>query len=724
APGSLDVAHSLNNLGKVALKRGDLEIAQDYHMGTLEIYERLAPGSLDVADVLNGLGNVAFNRGDLETARDYHLRALEIRERLAPGSLDVAHSLNNLGYIAFNRSDLETAQDYHTHGLQIQERLAPGSLEVARSLNDLGRTFLARQHPQAALTYFQQAVEILEQQRTQISAPEARALLLAQHTTEYANLTQCYLTLQQVELAFATLERIRARSFLELLAERRLDFQAQAPADMLAQQQKLDRQRANLYDQLAQLSVTAAEEANIQVLQRDLRDVEHQQQELAAAFRKASPRYASLQYPQPLNCRQAQAALDPGTLQLSYLVGDEQTFLFALSRRGLHAVTLPIGQKVLAERVQSFRETLDLFNLESRSGRAREQGQALYELLLAPVQTDIRKAKRLLLCLDGPLHSLPFAALVTNSDEPAGYLGVQKPLHSTFSMTVYAQIRSRQDTPTAQSPSPSTRPSEREGRQTRQMVTSTLQQVGRLLALGDPLYSLAPALAVSRSGSKKRRRATASAVNAFEVHNPELAALHRRGLSLDPLPHTRAEVEAIGQLFPQNAILHLGAEATKIVVKQKSAQADILHLACHGWLDAKMPFSSGLILSQPEMLGPSAPTDDNGLLQAWEVFGLKLQADLVVLSCCESGLGQAMAGEGLVGLTRAFTYAGARSVLASLWEIHDASTAAFMTYFYTAWKEGASKDVALQQAIVQMRAHPQWKHPFYWAPFLLNGDWS
>ena len=117
--------------------------------------------------------------------------------------------------------------------------------------------------------------------------------------------------------------------------------------------------------------------------------------------------------------------------------------------------------------------------------------------------------------------------------------------------------------------------------------------------------------------------------------------------------------------------------------------------------------------------------EDNGLLQAYEVFEhVRLNADLVVLSACQTGLGREMRGEGLIGLTRAFLYAGANSVVVSLWEVSDASTAALMKEFYQELRKGTSKDVALQKAQMAVRGHPKWQHPFYWAPFILVGDWQ
>ena len=158
-------------------------------------------------------------------------------------------------------------------------------------------------------------------------------------------------------------------------------------------------------------------------------------------------------------------------------------------------------------------------------------------------------------------------------------------------------------------------------------------------------------------------------------------------------------------------------------VLQESGQFDIVHLACHGWIDPYVPLSSALVLSLPEALGERALDGDNGLLQAWEVFQkLRLNADLVVLSACRTGLGLELPGEGLLGLTRAFQYAGARSLVVSLWEIDDDSTSRFMAAFHAALQAGTRKAEALQTAVKTLQADPAWQHPYYWSAFVLIGD--
>jgi len=195
-------------------------------------------------------------------------------------------------------------------------------------------------------------------------------------------------------------------------------------------------------------------------------------------------------------------------------------------------------------------------------------------------------------------------------------------------------------------------------------------------------------------------------------------------MRLTPLPGTREEVEGIARLFGKSATKRLGAAATEAAAKRESPQADIVHFACHGWLDGQMGMNSGLALSQPEALGWEAKGDDDGLLQAWEIFGqVKLKAELVVLSACQTGLGERMRGEGLIGMTRALQYAGARSVVASLWKIPDESTGQLMVEFYRQWRGGKSKDEALRQAQLKVMKDGKHSHPFYWAAFVLVGEW-
>jgi len=208
----------------------------------------------------------------------------------------------------------------------------------------------------------------------------------------------------------------------------------------------------------------------------------------------------------------------------------------------------------------------------------------------------------------------------------------------------------------------------------------------------------------------------------------------QRGFEFEPIPFSRGEVGNISGLFPQAAV-YLGREATEEQAKSLPRNTRIVHFATHATLDERFPLNSAVVLSIPEKFEEGK---DNGLLQAWEIFErVRIDADLVVLSACESGLGKEMGGDGLIGLTRAFQYAGARSVMASLWKISDRTTAELMVRFYKHWKEGLPKDEALRAAQMELIQGPikvkneQGKEveidasaPYYWAAFQIHGDWQ
>lgn len=355
-------------------------------------------------------------------------------------------------------------------------------------------------------------------------------------------------------------------------------------------------------------------------------------------------------------------------LALSYSIGDEWSYLFVLGpgRDRFAVFPIPAGQKTLREEVRRLRALID-----QREGGAQAFLRAagrLTSLLLAPAAREIAAADRLLMVPDGPLHLLPFAVLA----DPAKprFLVESKPVHTAASATLFAELKSHR----------------------------RANRPPRLLGFGDPFYTAAA-----------------------PAHDPVLRGAVREGLRLDPLPATRAEVQALGALFPEDAQIYLGAEATEERAKAAGPERSLIHFACHALVNERFPLESALVLSLPDRSGEGR---DNGLLQAWEVFEqVHLDADLVTLSACDSALGKEQAGEGLLGLTRAFQYAGARSVVASLWSVEDSSTAELMKRFYGHLKHGKTKDEALRAAQADLIHSPDLSQPYHWAAFQLSGDW-
>jgi CHAT domain-containing protein len=195
-----------------------------------------------------------------------------------------------------------------------------------------------------------------------------------------------------------------------------------------------------------------------------------------------------------------------------------------------------------------------------------------------------------------------------------------------------------------------------------------------------------------------------------------------RNVALLPLPGTREEVQAVADLFGARGQAFLGLEATEEAVRALPKGTPFLHFACHGLQDSALPMNSALVLTLPKQEGADKDHTHDGLLQAWEIMqDLRLDTDCVVLSACETALGQDQKEEGILGLSRAFFYAGARSLVVSQWAISDESTARLMKAFYKEILAGSPKDQALQRAQAILAATPGFAHPFHWAAFDLHG---
>ena len=672
SPDGKELADSLSSLGGLALLKRDFAAAREYLRRAQEIEEKIAPGGVVAAEGLEDLARLELESGgDLAVAEDLLRRALITFEREAPESLRISVVLRGLGEVAGRRGRMQESLDLYRRALDLQSRLVPGSTEEAATLHALGLAERQANRIGEGTRDLCRAIDVLDGQRTRLGGtPEAKASFEATLGEYYHACLEGLIEAGRSDEAFHVLERGRARSFLALLAERDIR-PLDLPPELAAQRRRVNAEYDRVQAQLDPLR-PGRDDTEIEWLTGTLRDLRSRQEEIFERIRRESPHSAALQDPEPLDLAGVRAALDPGTVLLEYAVGEERSWLFAvgdIGDKGLSVFPVALGARELRDEVESFRLLLkdpgsDLAELEARAGR-------LYDVLVRPAEARIAGARRLLVSPDGPLHTLAFAAL-RRGDR---YLVEWKPIHNVLSATVYAELaRSR-------------RPAGPAG--------DTGQE--RLAAFGDPVY----------------RPLTPGAST-----DPEVREAVRRGLELVPLPSSGQEIKAIADLYPR-AEVYLGSDATEERAKSLGPEARLVHFACHGLLDERFPLNSALALTLPE---PKAEGQDNGLLQAWEIFeSVRLDADLVTLSACDTALGREMGGEGLVGLTRAFQYAGARSVLASLWSVADVSTARFMKSFYGHLRSGMTKDEALRAAQVEQVRE---SHPFHWAAFQLTGDWK
>jgi CHAT domain-containing protein len=650
---SIRCAEPLLNLAEVADARGDTSKAEAFAEEAVALLQRLPSDGFAAAVGLAAQGRLAAKRHDWAHAEDLLKRALAIQEQRTRRGLPNAETLLALGEVAEGRGDEQGAASLFARAVDIRERLAPRSAALAESLHRLGRARRVRGEIEEASALFARAIEVVEAERGRWGGSDtARARFGSRLYRLYQDQTELLVGRRRIADAFHVLEQSRARSLLTLMAERDLVLAAEIPPQLESQRRRIDAAYERVRSQLATLSAEndAADIDRLTLGPNGLNELRDQQNEIAEKIRQSSPRLSELRYPQPLDATGVRARLDPGSVLLAYSVGKDQTLLFVLKAQAPpEAVTIPIGEEALRTRITVWRRLLER---TAPPAEFFQEGQALYELLIRPVERHLVSARRLLISPDGPLHTLPFAALRRND----GYLIEWKPTHFAQSGTLYARLL--------------------EGRNSAARSTT-------LVAFGAP-------------------QATTG--------------------GLDPLPATRREIDAIARSFP-GAMTYLGAEATEERAKAIGKNARYVHFACHSLIDGRFPLDSALALAPSARSAEEHDSDgDNGLLHAWEIFErMRLDADLVTLSSCDSATGADRGGEGLIGLTRAFQYAGARSVLASLWSVGDESTLELMTRFYGLLRQGLSKDAALRQA--QLAAIRSRRHPVRWAAFQLYGDW-
>jgi CHAT domain-containing protein len=401
---------------------------------------------------------------------------------------------------------------------------------------------------------------------------------------------------------------------------------------------------------------------------------------------------------QPLTLDGANALLpDAKTALLEFVVAEEKTYLFVLTKAAtqtnkqnnapvtLSIYPLAIKSKQLAEMADGF-----LKRVAERDLTVKEPAQQLYDLLIKPAEKQLQGIKKLCIVPDGPLWNLPFQALLQGEK---GYLLEQYAIFYAPSLSVLREMQ-------------------RKGAQLR-------------LAQRQPVTAPAPA----RTLAKVSYGTTAPEL--FALGNPafngEQTLAAKTGLrdeTLEPLPEAEKEVKTLGQLYGAGrSMVLIGDKALEETVKAVAGKYQVIHFATHAILDDRNPMYSKIILS-PQREHPA----EDGMLETWEIMKLDLNAEMVVMSACQTARGRVGAGEGIIGMTWALFNAGVPSAVVSQWKVDSARTSELMVEFHrnllrqrAGGKATASKAEALREAALKL-LHGPYNHPAYWAGFILIGD--
>lgn len=691
-----NIAATLNNRGQVYTKQGELKKAQEDYQQALKEWEAAPPESVVTnqgkAGTWNNLGFVYTKLEQFDLALQAYENALLSWQKVGDPS-GKASTLNNQGFVYLQQGKLDKAQDLCRQSLQIRQEIEERNKEVL-SLYCLAIIQREQGQLDAARETIEAALNQIEALRTNISRQDFRTSFFATKQEYYEFYIDILMQLHQQNpeqgydgKALQASERAKARSLLEILAETGGEITSGISPQLLQQKQQIQQQLYAVEELRVQLLKGEYTEEQRQTINQNVEVLLQQYQDILSKIRTNSQHYAALTQPQPLTLKEIQSLLDSDTVLLEYALGEKQSYLWVVTSDSLESYKLPPREKIETA-VRKYRNSFLLPTQRFRRNLAEEVGKELTQLILPDLT--LLSNQRLLIVADGSLQYLPFNALpvpgnliLTEDWQPLiiNHEIVTIPSASTLGI-LRQEFRGR-------TPAPKT-----------------------IAIFADPVFSY------------NDDRIKEVIPEAIKPLSPELErAARESGVLFDRLPFTQQEAEQILALVPpSNRTQQFGFSARREVLNSSQLnQYQILHFATHGLLNSQTPELSGLVLSLVDETGKAL----NGFLRLYDVFNLKLGANLAVLSACETGLGEDVKGEGLVGLTRGFMYAGIPQVVVSLWKVDDQATALLMVKFYQRMlKQGLSPAAALREAQIEMWQENKWKSPYYWAAFTLQGDFS
>lgn len=675
---------TLYSLGVVYLDRRDPAEA-------LRTY-RLARPLLQETGDKNAESAVVSHMGLAELAENNPKEALDLFETARAMQHTVGdrrHEASAISCIARARlemGDAAAARDGLHEALAMIRATADRGTEAIALVN-LARADQMLGDLDAARRDVEDALRFTESTRGSIPALGERALYLAATHDRYDLLIDILMDLDAREPgkgwsaeALHASERAKARSLVDFLASARIDLREGVDPDLLEREKSLESQiearRREAERRLSDPRIPVPEGSSLDALLA-------QYDEVLGRLRAADPRFAALARPQPLTEKQIEASVDRGTVLLEYALGTRRSFVWAVTSGGVTSHVLP-PRESLESAARRFVAACAAGSSETPTAAAA--ARRLGRMILGPVDAEIR-GRRIAVVSEGALLYVPFAAL---PDRQGRALVERHEIVSLPSATTLAILR----------------------RESAQRGSPEL----RAAVLADPVFDGRDPRVTDRKGFV---RAALASPGSEELTR----SMQDAGLRLERLSATRREAEAIGALAgARRSLVALDFSANRsTAMGPEVARAGIVHFASHALLDSVHPDLSGIILSLVDARG--RPID--GFLEARDVYSLRLSANLVVLSACQTALGRDVRGEGLLGLARGFMYAGAPRIVASLWKVPDRATAELMRQFY----EGVigkhrPPAAALRAAQDAMHRTHLWSSPYYWAAFTLQGDWN
>lgn len=663
-----------NNLGTAYLMLGALPRSEEFYRQAL-LVRREVKDERGEGFALNNLGQLFLQSGDQSQAREFLEQALTLRKRISDKQGE-AVTLRNLGKLAFKNSNYSEASKFFSQSNKLSNELGDRRVE-AETFYWLAAIEAKSGDASKGVELIERGLGIIEQIRGEIINPQLRAgyfSTVPQYYELYADLLVSRGSKsndeRDIALALQVSERARARTLVELLQEARIDIKKGENEKALDELQET--LNAKYRDRTTLLSGKPTAE-QIEKAAAEINSLNAEVERLQVKIRRENPAYADITYGSALSSSEIRELLDDKTVLLEYKLGDTRSFVWLVTRESVRVFPLPSRKEIEATATQYY---ISVSSGNAGKADVERLGKDLDQILLGSVAPLIRK-NRVVIVADGVLQYIPFSAMPSlGSNETVGLP----------SAGVLAELR---------------------------RTTIDRQPTTKKVAIfGDPVFEPNDSrLANSKAGLKERPASVGKALRDF---NP--------GTELSRLLASRLEAKAIASLFPPDQVkVNLDFEANiRSVQGNALKQFNIIHFATHGLVDTQRPESSSLIFSLFDHDGKSI----DGFMRLKQIYDMDLSSDLVVLSACQTALGKDVRGEGLIGLTRGFMFAGAPRVVASLWKVDDSATAKFMKRFYRGLvKDKLTAAASLKKAQNELKAIPRFQYPYYWAGFTLQGDW-
>jgi CHAT domain-containing protein/tetratricopeptide (TPR) repeat protein len=668
-----NLVEALGDLGNLEMRLGDVASAEKDFRRAIDLAEEIKhPRGVTVN--LISLGDVQFRQKRFSEAAALYNQALsransaEDKGNAALARVQLSHDYRNLKKLdeaeLQARQAMQTAKETQAKPLEADAVYALAEVQRERALyNDAlntftqgsaiatdianpelswrfdfgkGETLQSLNRNSEALAAYQNAVKTIETVRTELREERFRAGYIEDKYQVYVALVQLLLKLNRVEEAFLVAERLRARSYLDMINR------GAPPIRNQAQREKESTLRSRIRDLQKRLEEENAKPGpdqkrlTDQIYSKELTAAESDYESFLDDLSASEPTYAAVRSLKVPSGNEVRKELTADTALIEYVLSDQELVVFVITAEGLHAKAIPVRSTDIQSRVETLRDLM----LRNTTTEWQLPAAALYRELIAPIENEswLKGKTHLYVIPHSILHYVPFAALLKKN----------RPLINDYVIA----------------------------------------------------YLPAAAALVQKNGT-----------------NPSSSSILAMAPASSQLHYTQLESESVSNFFPKQHTLLLGARATESSFKKLAGQFDLIHLATHGYFNKTNPLLSGLTLESDAI--------DDGRLEVHEIMGLRLNAKLVTLSACDTAVASGYfsdvpPGDDLVGLTRAFLSTGTTSVAASLWAINDRSAVNFMNRFYRQLQQ-KDKATALADAQRQMILSGRYRHPYYWAAFVMVG---